>query len=484
MGIAAADVLIEGVTEGKTAGLTAVFASVDSVEKAGPVAPGRDLPLQLVLPLNAVPVHINKSVYASNLLNVLQYQDLDGYHAGTAGFAFDEDRANSGYREENCWYTTKDLINTGLATYNTDTAGANMPLFHFVQRKDPEQQNAKSLYITFSNKDTEELVYSPEVGLYLKNNADGSPMMDAGNNEQAAFTNVFVLYASSGVKDDGVTRQYDLTGGTGIYLTKGGWETIQWTKGDATAPLQLTDASGKTLDVNPGKSFLAIWGGYYGQALRLLDGDGNEQALPEKPALLDSAVPDEAAEAAEQAQQHAQALADAQDKLNQAQTALNEALQAQQDAAGTADSADDDAASQRVAEAQAAYDAAAAELAALQPAEETRREHRARRRQRRGTPERTGFSQRGKRRLTHNRKPKNKMPSLPKQGRHLVDIGGIDGITLPHRPGSHRAQCQKLRQCGRASTFRRPGAGCSHSRGRSSIPPACAAAERGWPSCS
>ena len=226
-GIAAADVLIEGVTEGKTAGLTAVFASVDSVEKAGPVAPGRDLPLQLVLPLNAVPVHINKSVYASNLLNVLQYQDLDGYHVGTAGFAFDEDRANSGYREENCWYTTKDLINTGLATYNTDTAGANMPLFHFVQRKDPEQQNAKSLYITFSNKDTEELVYSPEVGLYLKNNADGSPMMDAGNNEQAAFTNVFVLYASSGVKDDGVTRQYDLTGGTGIYLTKGGWETIQ-----------------------------------------------------------------------------------------------------------------------------------------------------------------------------------------------------------------------------------------------------------------
>ena len=355
-GIAAADVLIEGVTEGKTAGLTAVFASVDSVEKAGPVAPGRDLPLQLVLPLNTVPVHINKSVYASNLLNVLQYQDLDGYHAGTAGFAFDEDRANSGYREENCWYTTKDLINTGLATYNTDTAGANMPLFHFVQRKDPEQQNAKSMYITFSNKDTEELVYSPEVGLYLKNNADGSPMMDAGNNEQAAFTNVFVLYASSGVKDDGVTRQYDLTGGTGIYLTKGGWETIQWTKGDATAPLQLTDASGKTLDVNPGKSFLAIWGGYYGQALRLLDGDGNEQALPEKPALLDSAVPDEAAEAAELEQQRAQALADAQDKLNQAQTALNEALQAQQDAAGTADSADDDAASQRVAEAQAAYD--------------------------------------------------------------------------------------------------------------------------------
>ena len=130
-GIAAADVLIEGVTEGKTAGLTAVFASVDSVEKAGPVAPGRDLPLQLVLPLNAVPVHINKSVYASNLLNVLQYQDLDGYHAGTAGFAFDEDRANSGYREENCWYTTGELIRNGAASYGTALEGSNTPLFRF-----------------------------------------------------------------------------------------------------------------------------------------------------------------------------------------------------------------------------------------------------------------------------------------------------------------------------------------------------------------
>ncbi len=57
--------------------------------------------------------------------------------------------------------------------------------------------------------------------------------------------------------------------------------------------------------------------------------------MPEKPVLLDSAVPDEAAAAAEQEQQRAQALADAQDKLNQAQTALNEALQAQQDAGGS-----------------------------------------------------------------------------------------------------------------------------------------------------
>lgn len=360
-GVADADVLIEAVTEGKTAGLTALFASVSEVAKAGPVGEGRDLPLQLALPLNAVPVHINKSVYASNLLNVLTYQDVDGYHVGTAGFAFDEDRAAAGFREENCWYTTGELINAGLAIYGKDAAGANMSLFTFGERGDPASQNAKSLFITFSDEDTEELVYSPEVGLYLKNNADGTPMMDASSGEQAGFTNVFVLYASSGVKDDGVTRQYDMTGGTGIYLTKGGWEQIYWTKGDAAAPLNLTDAGGQTLTVNRGKSFLAVWGGYYGQALRLVDADGSEQTLPEKPALLESGITDEAAALAEANQ----ALEEAQNRMNEAQTALEAALLAQQAAAATADTTDDEPAAQAVQQAQTAYDSAAAEVSAL-----------------------------------------------------------------------------------------------------------------------
>lgn len=84
-GVAAADVLVEGVTEGNTAGLMALYADVDRISKAGPVGPGRDLFLQVALPLNAVPVHIDKNIYASNLLNTLSYQDLDGYHIGKGG---------------------------------------------------------------------------------------------------------------------------------------------------------------------------------------------------------------------------------------------------------------------------------------------------------------------------------------------------------------------------------------------------------------
>ena len=74
-GVASADVLVEGVTEGSTAGLTAIFADVDSISKVGPVGAGRDLFLQVALPLNAVPVSIDKNIYASNLLNTLGYQE-------------------------------------------------------------------------------------------------------------------------------------------------------------------------------------------------------------------------------------------------------------------------------------------------------------------------------------------------------------------------------------------------------------------------
>ena len=291
------------------------------------------------LPLNAMPVSIDKNVYAANLLNTLAYQDLDGYHVGKTAFAFDQGRQDAGYREENCWYTTGELIRSGAASYGTALEGSNTPLFRFGTREEvaPENRSGMSLTVTFSKSDSEQLNYNTGTGLYEKLNADGSPMTDADNGQQAAFTNVFVLYASSGIKDDGYTRQYDMTGGTGLYLHGGAWEQISWSKEDATGPFSLTAADGTPLTVAPGKSFIAIWGGYYGQALRLTAADGSEQTLPEKPALLASGVTDEAAAAAEAALSNAQKLIDAQAAIDQANASLAEAQTELQDAQAALD---------------------------------------------------------------------------------------------------------------------------------------------------
>ena len=338
-GVASADVLVEGVTEGSTAGLTAIFADVDSISKVGPVGAGRDLFLQVALPLNAVPVSIDKNIYASNLLNTLGYQDLDGYHIGKAAFAFDQGRQDAGYREENCWYTTGELIRTGLTNYGASAEGENTPLFRFGTRPEvnPENRNGMNLTVTFSKTDSEQLNYNTGTGLYEKLNADGSPMTDADNGQQVGFTNVFVLYASSGIKDDGYTRQYDMTAGTGLYLHGGAWERINWTKEDATGPFAITNEAGETLVVSPGKSFIAIWGGYYGQSISLTAADGSAQTLPDKPALLESGISDEAAAAAEADYNAAQEAASAETELARAQAELPDAQAALEEAQAALD---------------------------------------------------------------------------------------------------------------------------------------------------
>ena len=323
-GVASADVLMQGTVVGTTPAMLALYGKVDEIGKVGPVGEAGDLLLQFALPLNAVPVHIGKNVYASNLLNTLGYQDVDGLHVGKTAFAFDTDRQLAGYREENCFYTTADGVRAGLEFYGASANGENAPLFRFAQEPAalPETQNGTTLSIAFSPDGTDQLVYDAGTARYTKLNTDGTPLTDAETGETAQFTNVFVLYASSGVKDDGHTRQYDLTGGDGLYLYGGAWRAVKWSKADATAPLELQEADGTPLTVSPGKSYIAVWGGYYGQTLAVTAADGTPQELPAKPALLESGISDEAAAAAQAQLDAQQALTDAQDNLDRANADL------------------------------------------------------------------------------------------------------------------------------------------------------------------
>ena len=68
-------------------------------------------------------------------------------------------------------------------------------------------------------------------------------------------------------------------------------QTIRWEKGDALAPLKLYDESGNMLNVQPGRTYMGIYGGFAGQSLKLLDASGAEQALPAAPAPMPTAVP-------------------------------------------------------------------------------------------------------------------------------------------------------------------------------------------------
>ena len=91
-GIGTADLLIEANTEGENTRMMAVFDCLEKAVKVGPVCQGRDLFLQMVMPVNAIPMYIDSDIYTSNLVNWYTYQPLDGIYIGVNAYNLDGER--------------------------------------------------------------------------------------------------------------------------------------------------------------------------------------------------------------------------------------------------------------------------------------------------------------------------------------------------------------------------------------------------------
>lgn len=290
-GISSAQVLIECLTEGNTTYQMGLFSAESGLPKVGPVGPARDTLLQFAMGGNAIPVHIGQNNYAWNLLNQYAYQDINGWYVGVSVFDMDWDR-NATVSDELCWYTRQETLNNGLTSTGVAQDGTVPGMFHFAGEAMtlPNTAASQSLTIQYAEGALARLDWSAEAGAYLKFNSDGSAQTDADTGAQLSFNNVLVLYASAGVKDDGYTRDYDLTQGTGLYLSGGGWQTVRWQKGEPTAPLYLYDEAGNPVALNPGRTYLGIYGGFAGQSVQLT-ADGAAVELPAAPTPMATPEP-------------------------------------------------------------------------------------------------------------------------------------------------------------------------------------------------
>lgn len=288
-GIGTADLLIEANTGGENTSLMAVFDSMERAVKVGPVCQGRDLFLQMVMPVNAIPMYIGSDIYTSNLVNWYTYQPLDGVYIGVNAYNLDGERDLTA-PQELCWYADSRLIQSAMESYGQSVDGETPTYFYFDEAAAPAKGNGYRLDIGYGAQRTAQLVYDEADDRYFLKENDQDQLDGAKEDGLVRYTNVLVLMASSGLKDDGVTRDYDMTGGDGLYLSGGGAVQIKWKKGEADQPLQLFDAEGQPLSVRPGRSYIGIWGGFEGQSLRMLDASGAEQPLPEAPAPMASAA--------------------------------------------------------------------------------------------------------------------------------------------------------------------------------------------------
>ena len=259
-GISGADIIYEMVTEGGITRIMAVYTDYRAVTMTGPVRSARDQFIQLMLPLNAIYVHIGTSIYATEMLNYYSYQNIDGIYLGSTAFFFDAERAKS-KDSEHCWYTNGELIMSGIAQVHIDDRGTLAPVFNFVTpdapRVVPEGGEAKNVSFNFSGYIDAAFTYNEETMLYLKSEFN-IPQIDDNVGTQIGFTNVFVLGTNVTFKPDDFCTDFDFSSGTGYYFTGGRYVAIQWSKGDPLAPLVFTNLDGTPLEVNCGTSYVAF----------------------------------------------------------------------------------------------------------------------------------------------------------------------------------------------------------------------------------
>ena len=109
--------------------------------------------------------------------------------------------------------------------------------------------------------------------LWHTSGADGSAQLDANTGMQARFDNLLVLYSASSLRDDGLTLDYDLSFGGGVWLNGGRLWHITWTQGtDST--FVFSDADGRPLSICAGRSYIAMVSSVTGQELTVLDSAG------------------------------------------------------------------------------------------------------------------------------------------------------------------------------------------------------------------
>lgn len=261
-GTSDADIIYEMVTEGGITRLMAVYNKLDDIQRVGPVRSARDQFVQFMLPLNAIYIHIGTSIYANDMLNFYHYQNIDGLYLGVSSFDYDEERART-YAHEHCWFTDPELIRNGIEATGINTTGNLYPALNFADYRNEAVVlengfDATEISFRFSDYADTTMHYDAATNKYYKSQF-GVPHMDALHDKQLSFDNFLLLNTAVVLYPDGLCTAFDMTqGGEGYYFYGGKYIPVLWQKGEPENPLIITDLEGEPIQINVGKSYIAV----------------------------------------------------------------------------------------------------------------------------------------------------------------------------------------------------------------------------------
>lgn len=275
-GLSEAEVLVESKVEGGITRFMALYPNVENLpEQIGPVRSARHQFFQLILPWQALYVHIGESTVQSEYRTNYEYGDLD-INLDKYGFPRDDARRATGVNIEHTAYTNSEYLTKIIEKNDIDTEREyGSTLFNFrnynLEPRTLEGDSAVSIDVVHSSTYRTYFEYDASSGKYLMSQYSArtgqiSPSVDANNNEQLAFDNVILVLADIETHPNYVGNSYDIqdvdysSGGVGYYFYGGRVESIRWQKPTPQSVMTFTDGAGHEIpvEINPGKTYLGI----------------------------------------------------------------------------------------------------------------------------------------------------------------------------------------------------------------------------------
>ena len=260
-GINSPDIMIEGLVEGGITRMLGLFTTEADIPKYGPVRSARHDFIEIAQGFDAVFVHAGESIYATRHFANYGIDDIDGCEYDGTYFRRDSERRQRGL-EHSMYIDAEYLLKTmDYQDTRTDIDQNYVNVLKFAKPEEltiPTAGSCIQADFEYSNSFKNKMVYDEATQLYTKYQ-DDEVMTDANTDENVTYVNVILLYTEVGsMGDSSGCIDMDLTGGSGVYISKGQYENITWSKGDATSQLKLTRADGSVLPLNPGNSYIGL----------------------------------------------------------------------------------------------------------------------------------------------------------------------------------------------------------------------------------
>ena len=230
--------------------------------------------------------------FDQNYLDYYSLRAVDALEVGTNAFSCETD-----WQNVPLWHTSGAALSGVLGSLNispaltesrvTDTSSSGsdsesgtllsvpnlLPMQENGKLPDADASDAMNVRVQFDAQNATGFSYDADSKTYRMLHADGTPQLDANNGQQADFDNLLILFSASTLRDDGVTLDYDLTMGGGVWLNEDHLWNITWTQGSETT-FFLYDSNGRPLTLTAGRSYLALVSSLTGQELTVQNSTG------------------------------------------------------------------------------------------------------------------------------------------------------------------------------------------------------------------